>query len=253
VPTMGALHEGHAALVRAAREECGFVVVSIFVNPTQFGPAEDFARYPRDEAGDLALVESLGADAVFLPSVEEVYPGGGTAVRAGKAAERWEGERRPGHFDGVATVVAALFHMVGPCTAYFGLKDLQQCAVVSSLVRDLHMPVRLRWLETVREPSGLAFSSRNRYLAEGDRAEAAALYECLLAAAARARAGDPLGVVVAESEAWLRSRGFAVEYLALVEPSSMEPLNALTLTARWVVAATFRGVRLIDNVPVHTS
>ena len=177
VPTMGALHEGHASLVEMAHADCASVAVSLFVNPTQFGPNEDFGRYPRDERRDLALLESFGVDLVFVPSVEEMYPAGATtAVDVGRLGEMLEGASRPGHFRGVATVVNILFNLVQPNRAYFGQKDGQQAVVVRRMVRDLGLPVEVVVGPTVREADGLALSSRNRYLAPEDRAQAPALY-----------------------------------------------------------------------------
>ncbi len=179
VPTMGALHEGHLSLMRQAKAECGFCVASIFVNPTQFGPNEDFNKYPRDEARDFELAESAGVDAVFCPTVEEVYSGSCTTVRVSGVADRWEGPLRPGHFEGVATVVHKLFGMVRPQVAYFGLKDFQQCRVIAKMVSDLYLPVELVFCETIREPDGLAMSSRNRYLSPEERVIAPKIYEVL--------------------------------------------------------------------------
>lgn len=246
VPTMGSLHEGHKALLREARLTGGFVVASVFVNPTQFGPGEDFDAYPRDEAGDLAALAEAGCDVAFLPTAAELYADGGTRVLAGAVASRWEGELRPGHFDGVATVLAKLFGAVGPCRAYFGLKDLQQCAVVRALVEDLMLPVELRWVETVREPSGLALSSRNRYFTDEQRAGAAALYAALSACATGESSAE-------EARHLLAERGFDIEYLACVDPRTMQELPFPAPGARWIAAARYCGVRLIDNIAAHTA
>lgn len=245
VPTMGALHAGHAALLAAARRECETVAASVFVNPAQFGPGEDFATYPRDEAGDLAFLAAEGCDVAFLPTAEELYQGG-TRVQAGRSAQGWEGASRPGHFDGVATVVAKLFGAVGPCRAYFGLKDLQQCAVVSELVSDLLLPVALRFVETVREPSGLAMSSRNRRFTPEEREGASWLHRCLRQCAHGEATAD-------QSRATLASLGFDVDYLALVDPRTMKETDIAAPDSRWIAAARYRGVRLIDNVGAHTS
>src|SRR5437868_6641475 len=181
VPTMGFLHDGHLSLVAVARDNgADFIVVSIFVNPLQFGPKEDFARYPRDENRDRALLEREAVDLLFLPPVEVMYPPGAmTRVTVAGVAESLEGERRPGHFSGVATVICKLFNIVQPDLAVFGRKDAQQCAVIEQLVRDLDVPVRLVFGETVREPDGLAMSSRNAYLSDGERERAPALHRAL--------------------------------------------------------------------------
>jgi len=183
VPTMGFLHEGHLSLLQVARDAgAAFVAVSIFVNPKQFGPNEDFGRYPRDEARDAEMLESAGVDLLFLPPVDVMYPEGATTMIAiGGVSGPLEGERRPGHFDGVATVVAKLFNIVEPDVAAFGRKDAQQCAVIERLVRDLDVPVRLAFGETLRERDGLAMSSRNAYLSEEERAKAPVLHRALLA------------------------------------------------------------------------
>ncbi len=191
VPTMGALHEGHLTLVRAARERCAAVAASLFVNPTQFGAGEDFARYPRDEARDLALFEEAGIDVVFAPAPDEMYAtDASTTVHVeGPITESLEGVDRPGHFDGVATVVTKLLTVVAPDVAFFGQKDAQQLALIRRLARDLDLPVEVAAVPTVREPDGLAMSSRNAYLTPGQRAVAPDLYRALLAG--RAAAGEP--------------------------------------------------------------
>ena len=195
VPTMGFLHEGHLSLIDAARGEgAGLIVVSIFVNPLQFGPNEDFDRYPRDEARDIELLKQREVDVLFLPPVEEIYPeGAATRVTTAGVALPLEGERRPGHFDGVATVVLKLFNMVQPHVAVFGRKDAQQCAVIEQMVRDLDVPVRLAFAETVRESDGLAKSSRNAYLKGEERASALALQSALRVGEAALRRGNGYG------------------------------------------------------------
>ncbi|MEP7157927.1 MAG: pantoate--beta-alanine ligase, partial [Chloroflexota bacterium] len=196
VPTMGALHEGHASLLRRARDSTDHVAASIFVNPTQFAPNEDLSRYPRDEAGDLRMLEELGVDLAFVPGVEDIYPAGASmTVDVGRLGEVLEGAARPGHFRGVATVVAILFGLVQPTRAFFGQKDGQQSVVVRRLVRDLGLPVEVEICPTIREPDGLAMSSRNRYLTEDERAQAPALFRALQAA--EAALAD--GVVSADS------------------------------------------------------
>lgn len=252
VPTMGALHEGHLSLVRAARAENARVAVSIFVNPTQFGPNEDFSKYPRTFETDRALLEAEGADLLFAPEPGEMYPNGfATAIDVGPVATRLDGASRPGHFTGVATVVAKLFGIVQPDRAYFGQKDAAQVAVLRQLVRDLSSPVALRVCPTVRESDGLALSSRNRYLSPIERRQALILSRALNAAAALARTGtataEPL-LTAAQAELE-REPGFRLDYLALVDPDTLEPAASLrpdrpTLLA---VAGWIGATRLIDN------
>ena len=245
VPTMGALHEGHLSLIRRAREDCDEVVVSLFVNPAQFDEASDLAAYPRDEARDAELAADAGADLMWAPPVEEVYPPGfATTIRVGGLTEVLEGARRPGHFDGVATVVTKLFNVVGPDVAYFGQKDAQQLAVIRRLVRDLVLPVRIEALPTVREPDGLALSSRNVRLGPGERERATALSRALTAAAGAAEAGAPLEEVRAAALAQLGEAQIEPEYLALVDPETFGPPNGALLIA---VAARVGATRLIDN------
>ena len=252
VPTMGALHAGHESLVRMARAECGFVVVSIFVNPLQFGPSEDFASYPRDEDGDLRALEAVGADAVFLPAVEEMEPVRPPEVMVdpGSLAERLEGAFRPGHFRGVATVAAKLFNIVGPCRAYFGEKDAQQLAVMRRLVRDLVFPVEIVGCPTVREPDGLAMSSRNAYLSPEEREAADCLFLALSKAAEMVRGGErDAARLVAVMARVIGSRSVArIDYVAVVDEGTFEEVRAITGPARAVVAARFGHARLIDNL-----
>lgn len=249
VPTMGALHAGHLSLLAAARQEAGAVAASIFVNPLQFGPNEDLSRYPRQEATDLAMLEAAGCDLAWLPDVAAMYPAGlATAVVVEGAAEGWEGAARPGHFRGVATVCTKLFQQTGAVAAMFGEKDWQQLQVIRQVVRDLDMPVRIIGCPTVREPDGLAMSSRNRFLGAADRARAAALPAALRAAAARMAGGGPPPAVLAETEAGLTAAGFALDYLALVEPASLRAIA--DAPGRLIVAARLGGVRLLDNMAV---
>ena len=250
VPTMGALHDGHLALVRAARDECATVVATIFVNPTQFGPGEDLERYPRSLPGDLALLEREGVDHVFTPSVEEMYPQGfTTTVHLDGPALPLEGAARPGHFDGVATVVAKLLLQSLPERAYFGRKDGQQTAVVRRLARDLDIPTEIVVVPTVREADGLAMSSRNAYLTPEGRAAAPVVFRALSAARDRFRAGQQ--DVAALEEAARRmieaSPLVSVEYVAGVDPDTMEPWSG---SGPCMLAAAVRigQVRLIDNV-----
>lgn len=254
VPTMGALHAGHSELIRVAASECETCVVSLFVNPTQFGPQEDFARYPRSEPSDFRLCEEAGADVVFCPSTEEMYPRKTTWIRVEGVSERWEGAHRPGHFDGVATVVAKLFHIVQPDRAYFGWKDFQQCAVLKRMVEDLNFRLDLRFLATVREPDGLAMSSRNTYLEAGDRAIAPLLFATLQEASARIRKdqlnASAIQQILQESRDRLASSGFDVDYLAMVDPADLSPIAQVCEGARLIVAARLGLTRLIDNCPV---
>jgi pantoate--beta-alanine ligase len=254
VPTMGYLHDGHLSLIRRAAGECGLVVVSIFVNPTQFNDPADLAAYPRDEARDVDLAASAGADVVFAPEPAEVYPEGFcTTVRIdGPVTETLEGAvRGPGHFWGVATVVAKLFSMAQPDIAYFGQKDAQQCVVVGRLVADLNLPVRVEVCPTVREADGLAMSSRNVRLRGADRSRALAL-RAGLAAVEDAVAGGERTVAVLERlgrEAFVPF-GVHAEYFAGVDPVTLHPLERVERTALFVTAAPVGPVRLIDNVMV---
>ena len=245
VPTMGAFHDGHLALLRAARRACDEVVVSLFVNPAQFEEAGDLAAYPRDEAGDAALAAEHGVDVLFAPAIEEVYPDGfSTTVRVGGVAEPFEGEHRPGHFDGVATVVTKLFNMAEPEVAFFGQKDAQQVAVVRRLVRDLDLPVRIEVVPTEREPDGLAMSSRNVRLSEEQRARALGLSRGLRAAASSGER-DPGRL---ESIARAEMDGLDVEYVAVVDPETFRPLPRVDGRALIAAAARAGNTRLIDNV-----
>lgn len=246
VPTMGAFHEGHLSLMREAKRR-GRACVSIFVNPLQFGPAEDLSRYPRNEARDLALAEAEGVDIVFIPSPEAMYPRPSTTVHVAQVGDRWEGARRPGHFDGVATVVAKLFHLIQPTTAIFGWKDFQQCLVIRRMVEDLNLPVRLRFLDTVREPDGLAMSSRNAYLSVEERTRAPELHRAL----ERLKALPEIRSDELESEIrTLTGYGFEVDYLAFVDFEALEPQEGRGPGAV-IVAARLGKTRLIDNVRIE--
>ena len=252
VPTMGALHAGHLSLIRRARAECDRTVVSIFVNPTQFAPGEDFARYPRTPAADLALCEAEGVGAVYLPPAEAVYPDGfATRVRVvGPLAETLEGAHRPGHLEGVATVVAKLLIAARPDRAYFGRKDAQQCALVRRLARDLDVGTTVVDCETVRDPDGLALSSRNRYLDAGARAQALAIPAALAAAARLHEAGerDAGRLIEAAVRRLTESPALSVDYAAAVDPDTFEPLATVTGRCGIVIAARIAGTRLIDSV-----
>jgi len=253
VPTMGYLHDGHASLMRQARDEADVVVASIIVNPLQFGPGEDLAAYPRDLERDTALAEATGVDVLFVPDVAEMYPTPVlTTVTVARVSEPLEGEARPAHFAGVATVVAKLFSIVGPCRAYFGAKDFQQVAVVRRMVRDLSLPVEVVACPTRREPDGLAMSSRNVYLTPAEREAAPVVYTALRAGAAVIGAGerDPAavrelmaGIIEAEPLAGL-------DYAAVVDADSFLVPDPLTGNLRLLAAVRFGRARLIDNVGV---
>lgn len=251
VPTMGAFHEGHLELMRRAKAETGFCAISLFVNPTQFSAGEDFDRYPRQEERDFEMAQRAGVDLVFAPTPEEMYAGGSTTVKAGSVAKRWEGERRPGHFDGVATVVAKLFHIVRPQKAYFGEKDYQQCRVLAQMVADLDMPVELVFCETVREPDGLAMSSRNAYLSEGERVAAPALYRMLSETAQLLRLHELKAEnILRDAVNFLGSVGFQTDYLAWVDGETLEPIFDFREDSRLLAAAKLGSTRLIDNCAV---
>jgi pantoate--beta-alanine ligase len=249
VPTMGAFHDGHRSLMERAADCNDLVVVSLFVNPTQFGRGEDLSRYPRDEARDAAIAEAAGVDVLFAPSVEEVYPDGhATTIHVGGLTESLEGAHRPGHFDGVATVVAKLFNMVQPDVAYFGQKDAQQALVIRKLVRDLDIPVRIEICPTVREADGLAMSSRNAYLDEHDRMQAAALRRALDAAErAVARGERDAAQVSAAARAVLAEHAIEPEYVALVGPETLTPVERVDGEVLLALAARVGPARLIDN------
>ena len=253
VPTMGALHAGHGSLIRAARSETGFVVVSIFVNPAQFGPHEDFHKYPRPLEQDLEFCRREGVDLVFHPEVGTVYP---PEFRTYVTVEGWqdvlEGSSRPGHFRGVATVVLKLFNMVQPDVAYFGQKDAQQAVIIRQMVRDLDVPVRLRMCPIVREPDGLALSSRNQYLDPIQRRQATVLSAALRHAEALAAAGERDAAVIqrAAAECIAAAPGVVLDYLAVVSADTLEPLERLQGNVLIAVAARLGATRLIDNVPV---
>ncbi|HEY7621417.1 MAG TPA: pantoate--beta-alanine ligase [Solirubrobacteraceae bacterium] len=250
VPTMGALHDGHLSLIRHARATCDDVVVSLFVNPSQFNDAGDLAAYPRDEERDAALAADAGADLLFAPAQAEVYPKGfATTVHVDGLTETLEGvERGVGHFDAVATVVTKLLNMVGPDVAVFGQKDAQQALVVRRLVRDLDLPVRIEVRPTVREPDGLALSSRNVHLRGDDRERALALHDALRAAEASLAAGErDADALRGASLAAMHARGVEPEYLELVRTDDLAPVERVDGDALLAVAARVGGTRLIDN------
>jgi pantoate--beta-alanine ligase len=256
VPTMGAFHAGHLSLMREARRRCDLVVVSLFVNPTQFNDAGDLDVYPRDEATDAAQAAELGVDHLFAPAVEEVYPAGfATTVSVSGLTEGLEGASRGrSHFDGVTTVVAKLLNMVGPDVAFFGQKDAQQAAVVRRLVRDLNIPVEIETCPTVRAPDGLALSSRNALLSASDRRRAPVLNRALRLVESAIAAGerDP-GAATEEARAALAEAGVEPEYLAVVSAQTMEPVERIEGDVLAVIAARIGAVRLIDNVPISVA
>jgi pantoate--beta-alanine ligase len=249
VPTMGFFHDGHLSLMRAAREANATVVVSLFVNPTQFGPNEDLDAYPRGEARDLELAAAEGVDIVFAPSVEEVYPVGfDTTVEVAGLTEPLDGAARPGHFKGVTTIVTKLLNMVGPDAAYFGQKDAQQALVIEKLVRDLNMPVRIEVCPTIREPDGLAMSSRNAYLSDEERIRATALSRALRAAERAVEQGElDAEAVIAAARQELDEAGIDPEYLELRSATDLTPAERVNGSTLLAVAARVGRARLIDN------
>ncbi|MBM4134276.1 MAG: pantoate--beta-alanine ligase [Nitrospira sp.] len=254
VPTMGALHEGHRSLIRKARLACDAVVVSLFVNPTQFGPGEDYATYPRTLKDDAALCRAAGVDVLFAPSAAAMYPAGAhVSVTVGNLAQRWEGMIRPGHFDGVATVVTKLFSIVRPDRAYFGQKDFQQSVIVRRLAEDLSLGVKILVCPTVREADGLAMSSRNRYLTPVQRRVAPVLHEALQAGRTAILRGIRFGAQVARAMQRVveQEPGVTVDYLACCDPRTLEPLARITKPAVLLGAIQLGRVRLIDNLLVR--
>lgn len=250
VPTMGALHDGHMALVEAARRSADLVVVSIFVNPRQFGPNEDLAKYPRKEQADARMLTNAGVDLLWLPAVEEMYPEGfATSISVGGVSNVLEGERRPGHFDGVATVVTKLFNQVRPDVALFGEKDWQQLAVIRRLVADLDLDIEIVGVPTQREDDGLARSSRNVYLIDDERTRAVALPRALgVAERAISKGGDP-EAALAQAREMLAAAGFELDYLVLADAETLgEPEAGRPM--RLLAAARIGTTRLIDNIPV---
>ncbi len=257
VPTMGFLHEGHLSLIDVARVNgASFIVASIFVNPKQFGPNEDFARYPRDEARDAELLEGKEVDLLFLPPVEVMYPPGAqTTVSVAGVAAPLEGERRPGHFDGVATVVLKLFNIVQPDLAVFGRKDAQQCAVIERMVRDLDVPVQLVFAETAREHDGVARSSRNSYLSAGDRSLAPALHRALCAGEEAINDGihETSSVEQTMRKVIDETPGIEIDYLAVVDPETFLPPSDFRRDVLVAGAVRIGKTRLIDNIRVRRS
>jgi len=250
VPTMGALHAGHMALIAEAKKQADRVAASIFVNPTQFGEGEDFGRYPRRQEQDVRMLEEAGCNLLWAPTVEDIYPAGFvTNVRVSGVSERWEGEARPGHFDGVATIVAKLLLSVRPDVALFGEKDFQQLAVIRRMVSDLNIPARIVGVPTVREADGLALSSRNAYLSPDERKRAVALPSALKSARDAIRDGCAVGAALQTAKQSLVNAGFLkIDYLALVDAATLEPLEAPRGEMRLIVAAVIGTTRLIDNI-----
>jgi pantoate--beta-alanine ligase len=250
VPTMGALHEGHLSLVRAAQEECRFTVVTIYVNPSQFGPSEDYQRYPRTLQADLDALARVGADLVFAPANEEMYPRGySTWVEVGGASQPLEGECRPTHFRGVATVVLKLFNQVGADFAYFGQKDYQQAQVVRRMAADFNVPITVRVCPIVREPDGLAMSSRNAYLSSAERQQAVILWKSLGLARDLITKGerDAAAIVAKMRELILSVRPARIDYIALADPDTLEPMSEIRGRTVALLAVVIGQTRLIDN------
>ena len=253
VPTMGALHPGHMALVDEARRHADNVIATIFVNPLQFGANEDFGRYPRLEEKDEEMLAEAGCNLLWLPQPDEIYPTGfATTVSVKGLSDRWEGEARPGHFDGVATVVAKLLCAVRPDSAVFGEKDFQQLAVIRRMTQDLQLGVEILGMPTVRDADGLALSSRNAYLSTDERQRALALPNALNDAAASIRSDAPVSEVLANAVEQLKTAGFTkVDYVALVNALTLEPLDKAQGLMRLIAAATIGSTRLIDNISVE--
>ncbi len=250
VPTMGALHQGHLSLVDTCREECDWTVVSIFVNPSQFGPGEDLAKYPRTLDADLDALADRGVEVAFVPAADEIYrPGHDTWVEVGAVAEPMEGRRRPGHFRGVATIVLKLFGMVGPDLAYFGQKDFQQALVIRRMVEDLDVPVEIRVCPTVREQDGLAMSSRNAHLDPEARRDALTLRQALQAATQMVEQGERDTRTIAEQMRRIIApvEGAKIDYIALVDPETLEPVETIRGPTLAALAVNIGGTWLLDN------
>ena len=251
VPTMGALHEGHSSLMRAARSQCDLVAASLFVNPLQFGPGEDLAKYPRDFEGDRALLEKVGVDFLFAPGVEEMYPAGAvTYVTVEGLSDKLDGQSRPGHFRGVTTVVAKLFHIVEPDVAFFGQKDAAQVAIIQHMVRDLNFPVEIVTCPIVREADGLAMSSRNAYLDPQQRKSAAVLYRSLRRVQEQFDQGERRGAKLIEAgkQVFTEEPSVRLDYLEIVDPDTLDQVDGVSHTALVALAAFVGKTRLIDNI-----
>jgi pantoate--beta-alanine ligase len=247
---MGALHEGHLSLIRRSKQENDRTVVSIFVNPTQFGPAEDFSKYPRNLENDCELASSAGADIVFVPEISDMYGDQPTMVHIPFVTDQFEGQARPGHFDGVATIVTKLFNIVLPTNAYFGEKDLQQWCVIHKLVTDLNFKINIVVCETIREPSGLAKSSRNVYLTTKELESAPLLYETLLNSRIGILGGSSCSDVISSAKKFLSDHSFNVDYFDLIDRRTLHSISAPNEFASLVVAARLGKTRLIDNIKV---
>jgi len=252
VPTMGALHDGHLALIEEAKKQAERVVATIFVNPLQFGEGEDLDRYPRREKEDARALEQVGCDLLWVPTPEQIYPAGfSTKVVVSGLSKRWEGEARPGHFDGVATVVAKLFTTVRPEVAVFGEKDFQQLAIIRRMTIDLNLGVQIVGVPTVRDDNGLALSSRNAYLSDENRARATMLPRTLDRAAEEIERGLPVQHALEHATQALYDAGFSVvDYVALIDEATLEPVGEPAVGTRLIAAATIAGTRLIDNLPI---
>jgi pantoate--beta-alanine ligase len=252
VPTMGALHAGHIALIDEAKRRAERVVATIFVNPTQFNDKDDLARYPRQEPEDVAKLKAAGCDLLWAPSVDDIYPAGfATSVHVSGISDRWEGEHRPGHFDGVATVVAKLLLSVHPDIAFFGEKDFQQLAVIRRMATDLNLGVEIAGVSTVRDPDGLALSSRNALLSPSDREKAGGLLSTLADLGGAITRGATVGPAIERAIENLIRNGFEpVDYVAYVDGGTLEPLDGYRVGGRLIAAAFLGGVRLIDNISV---
>jgi pantoate--beta-alanine ligase len=251
VPTMGALHEGHLSLVRAAKAQCDAVAVSIFVNPTQFGPAEDLSKYPRQFDSDCRLLEKEGVDILFAPPVEEIYPHGEvTWVRVEGLSEKLDGRSRPGHFRGVTTIVSKLFHIIEPEVAFFGQKDAAQLAVIRRMVQDLNFPIEIVACPIVRGPDGLAMSSRNAYLNREERARALVLPRSLERAQQEFQAGERISakLIATAKEVFAREPQVVLDYFEIVDPDTLEPVERISGKSLLAVAAHIGSTRLIDNL-----
>ena len=256
VPTMGAFHEGHLALMRQAKSECDVAVVSLFVNPTQFSTGEDFARYPRDLERDSEMAESAEVDALFAPDAAEIYPlGPSITVEVAELTNRWEGERRPGHFTGVATVCAMLFNIVQPDRSYFGQKDYQQLKVIQRMVGALHFPTTIVPVPTVRESDGLAMSSRNAYLSPPERSAAPALFRALRTAADLFEAGERDANTIERTARWVLAEEELIreDYLGVADSETLEPVETVDKTAVLLLAVHLGSARLIDNIVLESA
>lgn len=253
VPTMGALHEGHLSLVTRAKQDCDVAVATIFVNPTQFGPNEDFSKYPRTLESDLEKLATVGCDYVFVPAADEIYrPGHSTYIDPPHVASQWEGAIRPGHFRGVTTIVLKLFMMVPAHIAFFGRKDYQQVAVIRGMVEDLNLPIRIETCETIRESDGLAMSSRNRYLTADERLKALSLWRALSTAKEMISNGerDASKIESAMNEVLLAAPVDKIDYAKIVHADTLEPLSQIDSPAVAIIAARLGSTRLIDNSPL---